>query len=580
MQGENQYWRKATIRRLSRRTVLTGTAALAAAGGLATIGCGGRGGSSGSGSASNGGSAGAGTAAAPSAGKFKSGGTIQRQFDGPIGLDPFENSSYRAQHLAGMSYSRLFGFNASTDPKVTLSREPVPDLVASYETTPDGLTYTMKLKQGVMFHPPLSRALTSEDVTASFQRFTTDAKNTNAAIFKNIVDNLSAPDAQTLVFKLKAPYAPFLNVLANPQYLWIMSKDAAGGQLDPSKDMVGTGPWIYVSGSPTAYTFKKNPDYFVKGIPYADGAVLNIVPDYATREAQFQAGKIDVDFFPPTDVDSMKKAVPKAQVVSYVRNLLHFLFFTNVSSPDSPFHDVRMRRAASLALDRDGILDLFYGGHAPWPNFINPGLGKWWLDPQGKDIGDAGRWYKHDPAQAKQLIAQAGHADTQFRFIYANNAYSDPFNPTSDAIRGMLSDAGFKLTVVTVDYQKDYINNGQGIYFKGAPPNSIVSALETPFTDPDDYIFNMLSSASTRNHESVNDPALEDLIKQERAATEDSKRLPLVQQIQKLVSDQMYYPPVIATPQYWYVQPWVQNFFPVDDYADGTEQFAYSALNK
>jgi peptide/nickel transport system substrate-binding protein len=438
----------------------------------------------------------------------------------------------------------------------------------------------MKLRQGVNFHPPLSRPLTSEDVTASFQRFTTDAKNPNASVFKTVVDSLTAPDPQTIVFKLKAPYAPFRNLLANPQYLWILPRDAVDGKIDPSKQLVGTGPWIFDNGSPTAYTFKKNPDYFMKGLPYADGVVFNIILDTSTREAQFQDGKIDIDFFPAADVEPMKKAAPKAAVVSYLRNLLHFLFFTNVSSTDSPFHDVRMRRAASLAVDRKGLLDAFYEGQGGWNNFINPGLGKWWLDPQGKDIGDAGKWYKHDPAQAKQLLAQAGHASTEFKFLYANNAYSEPFNSSSDAIRSMLADAGFKLTVVTVDYQKDYINNGQGIYFKGAPPNTIVSALETPFTDPDDYLFNMLSSDSTRNHESVNDPALNDLIKQERAAQDEGKRLELVKQLQKNVSDQMYYPGMVAGKQFWFVQPWVRNFYPVDNYAFGTEQMAYVSLNR
>jgi len=479
-----------------------------------------------------------------------------------------------------MSYSRLFKFKAGADPSVTLSREPEPDLVSSYEIAPDGLTYTLKLRPDTKFHAPLNRPLTSADVTASYQRFTTDAKNPNSGVFKPLVDSMSAPDGQTIVFKLRAPYSPFLNVLANPQYLWIMSGDAVDGKIDPAKQLVGTGPWIYVDSSPTSYTFKRNPDYFISGIPYADGAVYNIIPDYSTREAQFQAGKIDFDFFPATDVDALKKASPKAKVVPYIPNLLHFIFFSNISSPDSPFHDVRMRRAVSLAIDRDGFIDAIDNGQAQWSNFINPGLGKWALDPKGKDIGDAAKWYKHDPKQAKALLDQAGHTNTEFRFIYPNNAYGDQFNSGADAVRGMLSDAGFKLTVVTVDYNKDYINNGQGMYFKGAPPNSIVNALETPFTDPDDYFFNMLSSQSTRNHESATDPQMEDLIKKERASTDDNARQKLIFQMQQIASDQMYYPPVEGAARFYFIQPWVENWLPSDDYGFGTEQVAYMSLNK
>ena len=82
--------------------------------------------------------------------------------------------------------------------------------------------------------------------------------------------------------------------------------------------------------------------------------------------------------------------------------------------------------------------------------------------------------------------------NTEIRFIYPNNAYGDVYNASADAIRGMLSDAGFKITVVTVDYLKDWVNPDHGYGFKGLPPNSIGFALQTPFTDPDDFLTGML----------------------------------------------------------------------------------------
>src|SRR5437763_7773786 len=84
----------------------------------------------------------------------------------------------------------------------------------------------MKLRQGVNFHAPLSRPLTSADVLASYQYFTTSTKNTNAGVYAPIVDSLTAPDERTIVWKLKQPYAPFLNrseehtsELQSPMYL-------------------------------------------------------------------------------------------------------------------------------------------------------------------------------------------------------------------------------------------------------------------------------------------------------------------------------------------------------------------------
>jgi peptide/nickel transport system substrate-binding protein len=139
-----------------------------------------------------------------------------------------------------------------------------------------------------MFHPPLSRPLTSADIMASWQYFTTNVKNANKDVFGPIVDSITAPDDKTIVFKLKAPYAPFLNKLANPSYLWLMSQEAVNRKgIDPSTQAVGTGPFIYQEQTPTAITWKKNPNYWNKGIPYVDGAVLNIIPSTSTSPGNF-----------------------------------------------------------------------------------------------------------------------------------------------------------------------------------------------------------------------------------------------------------------------------------------------------
>jgi peptide/nickel transport system substrate-binding protein len=582
------FWTQAIGRRRSRRALLRAGAAGVGIAGSAAAGCGG-GGKPGGGAPSGAGPSGTGAAGGtPSAsgrsglvaGNFKTGGTLQLQLNSVIGLDPFTSSSFLTNEIISHNYSRLFRFVAGTEPSAFTSHELAPDLVDTYEVGADGLTYTLKLRRNVMFHPPLSRPLTSADVMASWQRLTTDPKSVNGSVFKPFVDSLTAPDDFTLVFKLKAPYAPFLNKLASAQYLWIISKDAVDGKIDPSKQLPGTGPWMFVDASPTAYTFKKNPDYYIKGIPYADGAVLNVILDFSTREAQFQAGKLDVDQVPIVDTEAMQKALPKAHVASYNDIYASYVFFSDVSDPQSPFNDVRMRRAVSLALDRKGLLDAGYNGHGAWTNIVNPGMGKWWLDPQGTEIGDPGKWFKHDPAQAKQLLNAAGHANTELKFLYPNNAYGEPYNTLADAARGMLADAGFKLTVVTVDYNKDYMNSGQGIFYKGAPPNTVVFALQSRFSDADDYLFGFLAPDGNRNQSKVNDPNLTALIKKEQAELDEAKRLDLAKQIQKATNDQMYYAPGYGQVRNDIYQSWIDNPIVTDEYSFGLERHAYLSINR
>ncbi|HZQ38193.1 MAG TPA: ABC transporter substrate-binding protein [Dehalococcoidia bacterium] len=612
----DSYWQRLQQSRANRRRVLAGGATVLTGGiALGLVGCSSSNNNSGGNAANNtaapsaaSGAAGttaptragaaapggspAASAGGPAAGaaptvqafdsKLKTGGTVQIRIVGTANLDPVANTTYRSQWLAGFHYARLFRFAAANDPQVTLSRIPVPDLVESFENS-DPTTFTMHLRKGVMYHPPLSRQLTSADVLSSWDYFNTNPKNSNNTVYKPIVDSLTAPDDFTLQFKLKGPYAPFLNKLANTQYLWILSKDAVDGKIDPAQQAVGVGPWIFDSSTPTAFTWKKNPNYWNKGLPYADGVVLNIIPDTSTVEAQYQAGKLDILIAgdPPTaDADAVKKAVPKSQTYEYSPNGMSFLFFSHVNDANSPFKDPRVRQAASMAVDRQGLIDNIYNGKAAWENIVNAGLGKWYLDPQGKDAGDSARYFKFNKDQAKQLLAASGQANTQFSFYYPNNAYGDVFNASADAVRGMLADAGFKIQAVPVDYLKDWIDTTNGMWAKGMlPPNGIGFGLQTPFTDPDDFLTGMLTKDGNRNHDLLDDPDLAALVQKQKVELDENKRLQEVYDVQRAQADKMYYAPLIYTHYINFTQPWVQNFYNVDDYDFGTEMIAYMSVN-
>jgi len=584
-----------TAGRVSRRGVLrAGVTSLAGGAALGLLGCSGSKGSAGNQRANptpaTTPSARSAAASAPRtslpAGDFKTGGVIQgvSSLGGALAaggnLDPVagDSRSFWPQIASGFHYSRLFRFNSGPDPQTSLSREPVPDLVSSYEVSSDGLIFTMKLRPGVTFHPPLSRALTAADVKASWDYFTTSTANPNRGVYAQIVDSLTTPDAGTLVFTLKHPYAPFLNKLADPSYLWIMPREATVAGSELAQRPAGTGPWIYTGQTPTAVNWKKNPDYFLKGIPFADGVQLNIIGDRATGEGQFIAGRLDVlDFV--RDVSIIQKAVPGASLVEFVTTGLGFLFFSNVQDPNSPFMDPRVRQAASLALDRQALIDSIYQGRAVWENIVPPGLGKWSLDPRSKEHGESGKWFKQDIKGARQLLAAAGHLNTEFNFLYTNNAYPPTFNALADAVGRMLADAGFKVTPVTVDYQSVYLNGGQGIFNKGAPPNTIVYALESPFIEADEYLTGMLTRGGNRNHDLLDDPALAALIQKQQVELDENRRLQLVYDIQRLHAEKMYYPPGVFPKLYTMRQPWVQNFFLADSLNGGTECLAYMSVN-
>src|SRR5581483_7664207 len=142
------------------------------------------------------------------------------------------------------------------------------------------------------------------------------------------------------------------------------------------------------------------------------------------------------------------------------------------------------------------------------------------------------------------------------------------------------ADAGFKLNVVTVDYLKDWIEATHGIWATGnLPTTGIGHGLQTPFTDPDDYLTGQFTKGGNRNHSHVDDADLAALIKKQQVEQDESKRLQEVYDATRAVDNKMYMVPSVYSKTYIMTQPWVQNYWPVDDYDFATEQLAYVSVN-
>src|SRR5206468_2081608 len=141
-------------------------------------------------------------------------------------------------------------------------------------------------------------------------------------------------------------------------------------------------------------SYKKNPEWFDKGKPNVDAARLAIVPDPAQRLAQFTAGNLDALNVPIDDLDTMKKQNPKAEVIANWDPGDGHVYF-QLGDPKSPFQDIRLRQAVSLAIDR-----ATYGKVTlkdQWVQGFNvpQTLGKWALRMEGLS-DDIAQWYRFD----------------------------------------------------------------------------------------------------------------------------------------------------------------------------------------
>jgi peptide/nickel transport system substrate-binding protein len=544
------YWDRYKQMRTSRRRILGGAATLSVgAAGLALTGCGGddeENGLTGIATPTPGADA-TPTPADPFA-NAKRGGTYRVTTTGdPPSIDPYGNLSFLTKGYAAYIYGRLFKYN--TGPGVRQADlRAVPDIAESAEASPDGLTWTIKLKPNIKYHnvaPVSGRSVDTDDVRYSWGRATAEA-NTNRSQVA-FVDSVQYPDKTTVVFRLKEPNAAFLDILADANLIWIMPKEADGG-FDPTKTSIGTGPWILESYTPSVgFRLRKNPEWYMTGFPLMDGVQISIIPEYANRLAQFQAGNTDAEGITAEDLVSVKNALPNVQLYGEVSQLLSFLFMD--SNPDSPWNkDPRVRQAISMSLDRDGVLDLQYNvkklkeaGLAVserWNNLIPAGLLRFWLDPLSAEQGESAKYFKYDPAEARKLLTAAGYPDGfSTIYQYTANRYGSGFNAVAEAQIQMIQAIGIKTSTDVQDYSSKYITQTFTGNFSG-----IAFGYQTPFPEAGGYPIRLFTDNSL-NHSRIKDAELERLARAQQRELDFEKRKQLFFDIQRKNAEKMHYIP-------------------------------------
>ncbi|NJD64785.1 MAG: ABC transporter substrate-binding protein [Chloroflexi bacterium] len=591
----NRYWKE----RPTRRRFLGGAVATGAgAAGLALVGCG-----DDDDDDDNGGGIATATSPAtatsapgttptpvdPFAG-VKRGGTYKADQAGdPPTIDPYGNLSFLTKGFSAYVYSRLFKYNSGPGVKQS-DLQPVGDLAESTETSPDGLTWTIKLRPGIKFHnvaPVNGRAVTSDDVKYSWGRATAETNTNRAQV--SFVDKVEYPDATTVKFTLKSPNAAFLDVLADANIFWIMPTESDGG-FDPTKQAIGSGPWMLDSYTPSvALKFKKNPEWHVPGYPLMDAVESAIIPEYANRIAQFQAGNTDSTGITAEDIVNIKKSMPGINLYGEVSQLLSFVYFD--PDPASPWaKDPRVKQAVSMAIDRAGLMDLGYNvkklkaeGLAVserWNNLIPAGMQRFWLDPQGAEQGESKKFFEYNVAEAKALLSAAGFANGfDAVYQYTANRYGATFNAIAEAHISFLNEIGIKTTTEVQDYASKYITQTFVGNFKG-----IAFGYETPFPEGGSYP-NRMFTDNPSNHSKIVDAELAELAAKQQRELDPAKRKEFFFEIQRKNAEKMHYIPSNAGAGTGWAgyQGWVKN---IDvqtvpgSYGGGTETIPYRWLDK
>jgi peptide/nickel transport system substrate-binding protein len=460
----------------------------------------------------------------------------------PPNLDPHRTSSAFTNDVVSPVLSRLLTYYAAADGITALDRKIVPDLAASVES-PDASTWTVKLQPNAKWHnvaPVSGRSVEAEDVKATFTRSLVDF-NPSRGVFDMVDPNkIETPDKSTVVLKLNYAYAPMQSLMASGTYCWMLPREALAGSYDPSKVVIGSGPFLFDKYTPdVALYYKKNPDYYQKGLPYLDSSQINVVTDASAQVAQFTAGHLArITNISTGDVDSISKSNADAELFPLWEHGGEVLYF-QLRDPSSPFQDIRARRALSLAVDRDAIGAGISNNKYALGFNVTLDEGKWAI--RSEDIPtDSAQWYKYNPTLAKQLFDQAGLTNKSMKFLFPwPHPRGEPLRRAVQAIYNMLKALPWDLSYVEIDYTREWVGGGKGVRYGNFPNTSMIATGIEGSSGYDGYLYNWWDSHSTSGISGLNDSKFDSQIDKARTITNEAERLKAYIDIQQYLAANM-----------------------------------------
>ena len=366
-------------------------------------------------------------------------------------------------HPVAPHYSTLLRFDPQNYPKI------VGDVAESWSFSRDGLTLTVKIRKGIKFHD--GTPLTAQDVKATYDKIIFPPEGVASArkALYVMVDKVEAPDDSTVVFKLKHIAASFLANLASP---WNFIYSAERLKKDPrwyEKNVMGSGPFIFgehVAGS--HWTGKKNPNYFMPGRPYLDSFRAIFIRDTAPRVAAVRSGQAIVEFrgFNPAARDDIVKTLGNKAVVQespWACNIL-----VTLNNEKKPFSDARVRRALTLAIDRNeaskalsqiSVMKYVGGVFRPGSEFATPPAELVKLPGFGKDINAA-------RAEAKKLLKEAGVPEG-FSFVLKNRNVKEPYEVSGVYVVDQWRKIGLNVTHMPLEGGPVFQRSAPGKFRRG-----------------------------------------------------------------------------------------------------------------
>src|SRR5262245_11443027 len=425
-----------------------------------------------------------------------------------------------------------------------------PSLAESWSQSKDGLTYEFVLRKGVKFHN--GDPVTAEDVKFSYDRY----KGTAAKLLKDRVREVQIVDASRIRFVLKEPWPDFMTFYGTSATgaAWIVPKKYVEKVGDDGfkKAPIGAGPYKFVSANPGVDLVMEAWDGYWRKVPSVKRLVFRSMPDETTRAAALKAGEVDIVYFLSGPTAAEIKRTPGLRLTAAVPPGVPFLDLPEQWDPKSPWHDRRVRLAASHAIDRKAL------NEAETLGMSRPTGG---LVPRSLEFSKAYEPPAYDPARAKKLLAEAGYPSG---FDAGTLTPFPPYFSLAEGIGNYLQAIGIKTRIRTMEraaflseWREKKIKNV--IMGLGAPAGNAATRIEAYVLKNGIYANGVV-------------PEIEDLYARQARETDRKKREALVHQMQDIMHERVLHVPIYELAFLWGVGPRVEEAC-----VDHIKGFSYSA---
>ena len=396
-----------------------------------------------------------------------------------------------------------------------------PSLAEAWSVSKDGLVYEFVLRKGARFHN--GDPVTAEDVKFSFERY----RGTSNKMIKDRVAAVEAPDPARVRFRLKQPWPDFLTFYASATGAgWIVPKKYVEkvGDEGFKKTPVGAGPYKFVSFTPGVELVLEAFDQYWRKTPSVKRLVFRVISDESTRLAALKRGEVDIVYSVRGELAEELQRTPGLTLKPAVIQAAFWLYFPDQWDPKSPWHDRRVRLAASLAMDRPTINQALTLGHSKLTgNIIPSSFDFFWQPPPPV----------YNAARAKQLLAEVGYPNG---FDAGEYSCDSSYSNLAEAVANNLQAVGIRVKLRPLERAAFF-----SAYSEKKLKN-VIQGASGAFGNAATRLDAFVVTGGTYVYGSY--PDLDGLFREQAAELDRKRREAILHKMQQVVLDRVVYAPI------------------------------------